>query len=223
MEITNTFEGGLSKDSNILLQPRGTYRDMNNGMLVSYDGNDYVIELPKGTKVTFTIPPIYTEDGLSTQDLPSVIGYISFIDTLVVFSTNANSDGYGEIGQVSFDKDGIGTYVPLYGHVDLNFGKEHQITGFTFEENDKIKRVYWTDNYNEPRVLNVKDPAFNNVPSSQLVNGQEYMVVHMLNPKEMEVVPRVILRFGAQELLCLRIIILFLFENKGGISGLSFL
>ena len=177
MEITNTFEGGLTKDSNILLQPRGTYRDMNNGMLVSYDGNDYVIELPKGTKVTFTIPPIY--DGVYTlkQALPSVIGYISFIDTLVVFSTNVDSGGYGEIGQVTFDKDGIGTYVPLYGHVELNFGRENQITGFTFEENDRIKRVYWTDNYNQPRVLNVKDPAFIEVNSGDLVSGEQYMVV----------------------------------------------
>ena len=175
MEITNTFEGGLTKDSNILLQPRGTYRDMNNGMLVSYDGNDYVIELPKGTKVTFTIPPIY--DGVYTakQALPSVIGYISFVDTLVVFSTNGDNNSYGEIGQVTFDKDGIGTYVPLYGHVDLKFGREYQITGFTFEENDRIKRVYWTDNYNQPRVLNVKDTAFNQPVS--IISGQEYIVV----------------------------------------------
>ncbi len=177
MEITNTFEGGLTKDSNILLQPRGTYRDMNNGMLVSYDGNDYVIELPKGTKVTFTIPPIYNAVYTSKQALPSVIGYISFIDTLVVFSTNVDSGGYGEIGQVTFDKDGIGTYVPLYGHVELNFGRENQITGFTFEENDRIKRVYWTDNYNQPRVLNVKDPAFIEVNSGDLDNGEQYMVV----------------------------------------------
>lgn len=88
MEITNTFEGGLNKDSNILLQPRGTYRDMNNGMLVSYDGNDYVIELPKGSKVSFTINPVYTEDGTANQTYPSIIGYISFLDTLIVFSTN---------------------------------------------------------------------------------------------------------------------------------------
>lgn len=177
MEFTNTFEGGLNKDSNILLQPRGTYRDMNNGMLVSYDGNDYVIELPKGTKVTFTIPPIYDAVYTAKQSLPSVIGYISFLDTLVVFSTNSTSGGYGEIGEVTFNKDGIGTYVPLYGHVELNFSQEHQITGFSFEENDRIKRVYWTDNYNQPRVLNAKDPALTNVPSTQLVNGQEYMVV----------------------------------------------
>lgn len=177
MEFTNTFENGLSKDSNILLQPRGTYRDMNNGMLVSYDGNDYVIELPKGTKVSFTIPAIYDAVYTAKKPLPTVIGYISFIDTLIVFSTNSETPGYGEIGQVSFDKDGIGTYVPLYNHISLNLSIAHQITGFTFEENDKIKRVYWTDNYNQPRALNVKDAVFNNFASGDLINGQEYMVV----------------------------------------------
>ncbi len=177
MEFTNTFEGGLNKDSNILLQPRGTYRDMNNGMLVSYDGNDYVIELPKGTKVSFTIPAIYNAVYTAKQALPTVIGYISFIDTLVVFSTNSTTGAYGEIGIVSFNKEGIGTYTPLYGHEALNFSIANQITGFTFEENDRIKRVYWTDNFNQPRVLNVNDPAFNLITSGNVINGQEYMVV----------------------------------------------
>lgn len=179
MEITNTFEGGLNKDNNILLQPRGTYRDMNNGMLVSYDGNDYVIELPKGTKVSFSIPAIYNGNEGSKQNPPSVIGYISFIDTLIVFSTNNknNNYGYGEIGQVSFNKDGLGEYTPLYGYSSLNFSMDNQITGFTFEENDRIKRVYWTDNYNEPRVLNVKDTAFNPVSSTEINLDEQYMVL----------------------------------------------
>lgn len=181
MEFTNTFEGGLNKDSNILLQPKGTYRDMNNGMLVSYDGNHYVVELPKGTTVSFTIPPIY--DAVYTVDatIPTPIGFISFLDKLVVFSTNykdvVTGGGYGEIGLVTFDKDGIGTYAPLYNHEDLNFSIFHQITGFTYEENDGIKRVYWTDYFNQPRVLNTLDPAFTAIPSGEIVSGQEYMVV----------------------------------------------
>lgn len=171
MEFTNTFEGGLNKDSNILLQPRGTYRDMNNGMLVSYDGNDYVVELPKGTKLSFALPTVNYGNGTRS----TVIGYISFLDTLVVFSTNSMTGGYGEIGQVTFDKDGNGDYVPLYGLNELNFAIEHQITGFSFEENDKIKRIYWTDNFNQPRALNVKDPAF--TPVTTIQNGEKYMVV----------------------------------------------
>ncbi len=181
MEFTNTFEGGLNKDSNILLQPKGTYRDMNNGMLVSYDGNHYVVELPKGTTVSFTIPPIYNAVYTVDATIPTPIGFISFLDKLVVFSTNykdvVTGGGYGEIGLVTFDKDGVGTYAPLYNHEDLNFSIFHQITGFTYEENDGIKRVYWTDYFNQPRVLNTLDPAFTAIPSGEIVSGQEYMVV----------------------------------------------
>lgn len=180
MEFTNTFENGLHKDSNLILQPKGTYRDMHNRMLVSYDGNHYVVELPKGTRVTFTIPPIY--DAVYTVDaaLPTPIGFISFLDVLVVFSTNYNTPGsgggYGEIGIVTFDKDGTGTYLAIYGHESLNFSMFHQIRGFTYEENDKIKRVYWTDDFNEPRVLNVNDPVLDAVASGSLSVGTEYMV-----------------------------------------------
>lgn len=180
MEFTNTFENGLHKDSNLILQPKGTYRDMHNGMLVSYDGNHYVVELPKGTRVTFTIPPIY--DAVYTVDaaLPTPIGFISFLDVLVVFSTNYNTPGsgggYGEIGIVTFDKDGTGTYLAIYGHESLNFSMFHQIRGFTYEENDRIKRVYWTDDFNEPRVLNVNDALLDPVASGSLTVGTEYMV-----------------------------------------------
>jgi len=79
MEFTNTFENGLHKDSNILLQPPGTYRDMQNGMLVSYDGNHYVVELPKGTRVSFTILPIYDQVYTSLATIPTPIGFVSFV------------------------------------------------------------------------------------------------------------------------------------------------
>jgi hypothetical protein len=180
MEFTNTFENGLHKDSNILLQPKGTYRDMQNGMLVSYDGNHYVVELPKGTRVSFTIPPIYDEVYTSFATIPTPIGFISFLDKLVVFSTNskvnAQTGGYGEIGLVEFDKDGTGTYEALYNSPFLNFSIFHQITGFTFEENDKIRRVYWTDNFNQPGVINTADPAFAPVATGSLTVGVQYAV-----------------------------------------------
>ena len=45
------------------------------------------------------------------------IGFISFIDKLVVFSTNDETgSGYGEIGVITFTRVGtdfVGSYVPL--------------------------------------------------------------------------------------------------------------
>ena len=78
MEFTNTFENGMHKDNNVLLQPSGTYREMNNGMLVSYDGNHFVVEMPKGSQVSFEIPPIYNTVYTSLAEIPRAIGFISF-------------------------------------------------------------------------------------------------------------------------------------------------
>lgn len=179
MKVTNTFENGLNSDVNVILQPPGTYRDLHNGMLISYDGNHYTVETALGNQVNFIIPARYSDTSFNKESAPLPIGMISFVDTLVVFSTNSISTngGYGEIGIVNFDNNGVGTYEPLYHSDSLNFTRQNKIRGFSYFENDKIQRVYWSDNLNDNRVLNTKDVAFTNVPTGSLVAGTTYMVV----------------------------------------------
>lgn len=179
----STFENGINQDINVLAQPPGTYRDLENGMLISYDGNHYVVETALGNRVNFSIPSRYSPTGtafaLDTPPLP--IGMISFIDKLVVFSTNdtTSGGGYGEIGVVTFDNGSNGTYLPIYNSVSLNFSKQHKIFGFTYAENDKITRVYWTDNNNEIRVINTVDPLLTAyITSGNIIAGTQYMVVN---------------------------------------------
>jgi len=172
-EHINTFEKGMNKDFNILYQPEGTYRNCINCQLISQDGNNYVIRDCLGNVKVFNInipfntfvsgaPPTVTY-----QAAPMPIGFISFPDKLVVFSTNSEGEGtalspagYGEIGLIQYDTYGEGIqpinnasgnlntykgYVPLYHHVNLNFTKQRQIEGFAYAENDVQQRVYWTD------------------------------------------------------------------------------
>ncbi len=184
--IINTFDKGLHQDSSFILQPDGTYRNMKNGMLISYDGNHYTVEMSKGNRVILTLRPRYlpANDGTASlsDDLPMPIGFISFIDKLVVFSTNNESTGgYGEIGVITFTKVGddfLGSYTPYYHHPDLNLSKVHKIEGFSFRENDNIERVYWTDNNNEPRTFDIANPIFTTyMATGDLVVGQTYMVM----------------------------------------------
>lgn len=184
--IINTFEKGLHQDSTFILQPDGTYRNMKNGMLISHDGNHYVIELSKGNKVILNLPSRYhsNEDNYTDKDrVPMPIGFISFIDKLVVFMTNneGTNGGYGELGVVNFTKVGddfTSSYVPYYHHPSLMFTKYHKIEGFAFRENDAIERVYWTDNFNEPRVFDIANPIFTNyIASGDLVDGKQYMIL----------------------------------------------
>lgn len=181
--IINTFEKGLHRDNSPILQPEGTYTDMRNGMLISYDGNHYTVEMSKGNRSLFTIPPRYLEVKTALDKVPMPIGFISFIDKLVVFSTNSETTtGYGEIGVVSFVRSGLdftATYVPYYHHASLDFTKLHKMEGFSFRENDKIQRVYWTDNFNEPRVFDIANPIFTTyyAGTADLTVGKTYMVL----------------------------------------------
>lgn len=201
----NTFEKGMTKDTNILYQPDGTYRNCINCQLISVDGNNYTIKDCLGNVKVFNInipfntfsagPPL----AVTYQNAPMPIGFISFPNALVVFSTNNEGEGtslspagYGEIGVIRYQPYGegiqpitnpLGTntykgYVPLYHHISLKFTKQRQIEGFAFEENDLMRRVYWTDDLNEPRVFDIGNPIFENyIVSGSLVATTQYMVV----------------------------------------------
>lgn len=188
----NSFEKGMTKDVNILYQPDGTYRHCVNCSLVSQDGNNYVIKDCLGNVRTFVINRRYAT-GTTTFDLsPMPIGFISFPDKLIVFSTNdeTESGGYGEIGKIEYEPYGEGWqpisvvgnnndgYIPLYHSSNLKFTKLQNIEGFAFQENDAIKRIYWTDDLNEPRVFDVGNPVYTTyIASGSLIPGQQYMVL----------------------------------------------
>jgi hypothetical protein len=184
--VINTFDKGLHQDSSFILQPDGTYRNMKNGMLISYDGNHYTVEMPQGNNITLELPSRYLPENDSSGELKdtisSPIGFISFIDKLVVFTTNnESSGGYGEIGVIEFRKDTDlieSYYTPYYHHPSLNFSKLHKIEGFSFKENNSIERIYWTDNNNEPRVFDIANPIFTTyLATGDLVPGTTYMVM----------------------------------------------
>jgi hypothetical protein len=197
-EHINTFSKGMTSDMNILMQPDGTYRYMRNCSLISQDGNNFVVKDCLGNTLIFELNIPYfdyddTDPGNWTYETyPMAIGFISFPNKLIVLHTNSDVDGggYGEIGVLNYTTYGEGItpititgsenngYVPLYGHIDLKFSKMHRIDGFAYEENDAVQRIYWTDNKNEPRSLNVADPIFSTyIPSGSLVVGKQYMIL----------------------------------------------
>ena len=194
----NTFNKGMTSDMNILYQPDGTYRYMKNCQLISQDGNNFVIKDCLGNVLIFELNIPYLDYGITTpatatyEEFPMAISFISFPDKLIVLSSNNKLDagGYGEIGVLNFVNYGEGIspvpvagnenngYVPRYGHKDLNFSQMHRIEGFAYEESSEIQRIYWTDNNNEPRALNVGNPMFTTyINSGDLVDGTQYMVL----------------------------------------------
>ncbi len=176
-EIENLSEGEHS-DNDESLQPKNTFRQGLNGNLISKGGNHYSYESEKGTMLSFTLP---THKKSSTEIFVPT-GMFPVGKQLVVHSTNNQDDtgGDGEIGIVDFDASGNGTYKALYYHAKLRYSQKHMIgnEGYCLAENDSFHRNYYSDDFNQPRCVNVANPIFTTYfASGSLVNGDTYMVI----------------------------------------------
>lgn len=191
-EFLNTFENGIHRDNAHINQPPGTMFHCVNCSIISHDGNDFSLKDCVGNVKTFTLNIPFDTAVAAFQNPPLPIGFVSFPDALYVFYTNAEgTPGFGGIGKLTWLPYGGGIqptggrtqnvgFTPLYHHIDLDFTKMNQIEAVPITENDEIRRIYWTDFRNEPRVINVADPVFNTYITSgnlSAVAGTKYMVV----------------------------------------------
>lgn len=103
------------------------------------------------------------------------IGWTSIRDTLYIFAANNDRKNPGKvfenaagssiktsgyIFQVNFN---LGTNyasdpIELYSHEQLNFSAQYPIEAVGRYETENFKRLYWTDNFNKVRTINVADP-----------------------------------------------------------------
>lgn len=185
----------MNQDNNVYYQPEGTYRFANNLQLVNHDGNNITLKDTLGNREIVLLDVPFASVIASYGAEPMPLNFVSFPDgRLIVFHTNSESTtgGGGEIGQMFLTNIGqsveaenqtimsqvFSGYVPLYYHDLLYFSKLYKIEGFGFSENDQTNRVYWTDNFNEPRVFNITNPIFTTyIGNTSLVIGTTYMVV----------------------------------------------
>lgn len=181
-------------DNNVVFQPEGTYRFLKNLQLVSNDGNNVVLKDTLGNReiILLDVPFASSLPTYQTEGMP--IGLFSFPDRLIVTHTNNESavGGGGEIGQIFLTNIGqsveaepkvlmsqtFSGYVPMYYHEKLKFSKMYKMEGFGFPENDDTNRIYFTDNFNEPRVFNITNPIFTDyIATGSLIVGKTYMVI----------------------------------------------
>tara|TARA_R110000787_G_scaffold153516_6_gene267460 strand:+ start:2675 stop:8221 length:5547 start_codon:yes stop_codon:yes gene_type:complete len=94
----------------------------------------------------------------------SIIGYTPLRDFIYLFTTNilAEPGGPGQIWKLYVDPTissplGIRSYIEcLYSRNEcMNFTKAHPIEALGRYEKKNTQGVYWTDNYNPPRKINV--------------------------------------------------------------------
>ncbi len=171
------LNNGMNGDSDPSIQPNDTYYRGLNGNLISHGENKYSFESIKGTTLSFTLPNYFNFNLVTEALIP--IGYISLGNDLVVYS--ANQLGSSQIGRVTFDDAGNGTYSVKYHNAALRFSLSHMIRGYGLLENDAYHRTYWSDDYNQPRSMNLASAVLNTYYdpfTTPLIHGEKYMVLN---------------------------------------------
>jgi hypothetical protein len=106
-----------------------------------------------------------------------LIGWAAIRDTLYLFATNNETFNPGGVfteidsnpsstGYIFKQEFNLINNIPLtdspvlmYSHSELNFSKAHQIEAIGRYETETMQKLYWTDNYNPPRTIDVKNPG----------------------------------------------------------------
>jgi hypothetical protein len=151
------FTGGTNQDDSLHLLDDAQYLRLMNGRVgVTQYGKNYRVEgVPGTTSITQSVYPPYGTN--------ICIGSCIDIEgqRLLWFVYNTFSDH----GIYAFDFAASTTYAVLYdSQVEggLNFDKNHRI-----DKNCKVNQglLYWTDNYNEPKKINIDSGIKLNYPS----------------------------------------------------------
>ena len=174
------FVKGLSKDSSHIDQPEGTWRHARNMLLNDTDG---AISNEGGTELSGHLGDNFTTGSQSDKvigkievDKDRVILFV--LDVLTLPSLNPRSEvGMWEKGVYSI------IYNPNVAStgIDLNFKEENPIEG-TFKIDSKGDLIiYWTDDLNPPRALNVDRQLRDRTSASNLYGIPSLSSVNLLN------------------------------------------
>lgn len=148
-EELNTFVAGMNLDASKTSQKVNTYSDAWNVRLVTDDGGTQgaLINI-KGDDQTVVFPtPEY------------VLGYGVIREDLYLFTTPLSNEGEGKIWKVDIYDSTTANLTLIYSNTGLNFTRDFPIgKAIGRYETATIQRLYWTDDNNTIRVINVKDP-----------------------------------------------------------------
>ena len=160
-EVKNTFlKGKMNKDLDSRLIPKGEYREAVNLQVSRSEGSTVgEFESVRGNSKLFDV---YAQAPYSgTGDKPTVLGYFSddINDTVYIFASTWNENnvspgntfGLGRKCSISRYNVTTDTYTLLVTGDFLNFNISYPINNVNLVEG----LLYWTDNLNQPRKINV--------------------------------------------------------------------
>lgn len=141
MVAKNIFHKGIVRSVSIENQPSDSLRDNVNGSVIQGDGGNFIYRNTKGNELSFT---------LDAND--RIIGAIKIKNGLFICTKYGV---YDKIYTVIFDTSMVADVVKIYYSQYLNFGYDSPISGIYIPENEENEPVYFWDNRNPPRVINI--------------------------------------------------------------------
>lgn len=143
---------GMNKDLSTSASNNGFSFENMNMRIWSGDTNTFMsLTNEIGTKY------ISIKDASSNTDkalMGTPIGYAIIDEKLVIFTTSDDSD---YIYLLSYSNEEACFKVTELFNGDLGFDISHPIETLVSYETEKIKKVYWVDGLNQPRVINIAD------------------------------------------------------------------
>lgn len=179
--------GGMNRDTSPLLTPKNfVYENRNIRLVSDIEKTTLSAVTERGTKVVALTGQRYIPG--------TIIGATTIGDYLLVFSVDESSELYKDYiirfnisGDVLYGKvlykgrANVGS-VPASDKLELGFSTEHPIETISYYENEALIKVYWTDNYNRPRVINILEEDLDGLDSTSFdfvleLNAREDVII----------------------------------------------
>lgn len=165
----HTFTG-MQRDLNMLKHPANYLYDARNIRITSR-GEDTLLSITneRGSKEVLVSNDNGTTDAIGA--IGYYLGHCLLNKYLVIFSLaiKPSLNPKDKVVESKITRIDLETKqaVELYSgkNNDLNFDRAHPIETLGFYENENIQKVYWTDNYNQPRVINIVGNIKENSPN----------------------------------------------------------
>ena len=183
MKAKQGYLQGMNQDAAYNKRNANQYYSAHNFRVVTEEGlSTGSLEVESGHTVAFTLPSLaeMTANGevIPAQANLKIVGWCTIVDNIILFTTNVSEEspttGYGQIWSFKFDETtetiiGLvaGSLVAAthlkYNNL-VNFSTFNKIKAVGRYETTTKQRVYWTDNYNAVRTLNLANPTVLDTP-----------------------------------------------------------
>ena len=116
---------------------------------------DYIEGIPIGQSLINDELVLFTCGNASSLDIDDIIASSTTVDNIEAAESNTNIslDSSDRIYKLWFNNKQITGKLLYKGNLGFNY--KYPIEALSFYENDDIRKVYWTDGKNQPRVINI--------------------------------------------------------------------